>query len=130
MFKIYSKCKELESKCKELEVENNRLQGELHYAKSLESILTKLWTSTDCTNITLGGMIKIFPNSNSTELTVETINGGEPAVYITDILSDGGKVLKQESYKAIAIDKEGNVTEGRTKQKPKANKKYVLVEKD
>ena len=130
MFKIYSKCKELEGKCKQLEVENNRLQGELHYAKSLESILTKLWTSTDNMSIVMGGMIKNFPNSNSTELSIETINGGEPAVYITDILSDGGKVLKQESYKAIAVDRYGNVTEGRTKQKPKANKKYVLVEND
>ena len=81
-----------------------------------------MWTTTENTSIKLGGVF----NDSFDAVILKNINGGDPAVYIDDLF--GGKVIKQESTKAIFIDKDGNVKEGRTAIKPIHGKKYVLRE--
>jgi len=125
MFKNYKK------RCEVYKIETNmlrekieELEKKLDKAERLESIFDKLFSSIDgCLNL-VGGL-DISKGMFNT-LNVKTVNGGEPAVYINDLFGD--KVIRQESYKAILIDKEGNVTEGRTKLQPLNNKNYVLRE--
>ena len=52
----------------------------------------------------------------------------EKFAYFVDDIINGGKVIFQESHKAICINRLGEITEGRTKTKPTNGKEYVLSE--
>ena len=99
------------------------LKERLSKAETLERVLDKIWSTVECSSITLNGK---FPDVSS--LNIDKINGGEPAIYVDDYY--GGKVIKQEATKLIIIRNDGTIIEGYTKKEPDKGHSHKIVRED
>lgn len=110
-------------KAEQLEKENAYLKEKTDLVKLLERFERKD-ESLDT------GKFSITGGSISGSVSIMGVDfDKDVAVYIDDYF--GGKVIKQESIKVIAIDKDGNVTYGRTDRKNKKKdfqRDYIIEE--
>ena len=106
--------------CKDSEIE--RLEKELKEAKDLSSILNRIG-EIGCTTFNKLASLN-FTNSCGT--FNELVLPDNIPQYVEDIFDNEKKVIKQESNLGIIIDKEGEITTGRTKLPCDKNKNYKL----
>ena len=107
--------------CKNEEIE--RLEKELKEAKDLKEILETLSLgNSNC--ITYSGSGGICLTMNGDHINFKLTD--DIPQYVEDIFDSSKKVIKQESNLGIQIDKEGNVTTGRTKLPCDKNRNYKL----
>jgi hypothetical protein len=133
MFNL-KRIKELESSLQEYKDSYNRtleklswkesellqLKDRLKEAKDLSFILNKI-NDKNCITVAGTGLI------SSSSMGIPTISlSDDIPQYVVDIFDDSKKVIKQESNLGILIDKDGNVTKGRTRFGNDKDRNYKL----